>query len=568
MGDRAKRTTSSSGVSVEQVGEAIIRKAVRAESSDVQIIPCNGYSLIRFRVDGEFSEPVKIPRNLHDQVLHYFQNLAAATYDNVDLNQAFQIKIADSMYNISLKTGKTSHGASISVHISPVSAIAVDLTSIGMLPALSQQVCKAIESPSGVVVLSGPVGSGKTNTMYAFLKYLAAQGKRVIAVEQKIELELSGVLQIEHACASGEMRLDDVLLQRIRKERADVLMLDGMMDAKYARTLFELSKEGILVLSRLQANDAVSTLSYLMSLDLDKDLLAQELRMIINQRLMRELCPQCGEETLPDMDLLMRLDLGSDTRVHRTLGCSSCMQTGYTGHLAVHEIMDITETLTAMIREHASDQELFQTSRQEGMHSLFEDGLTKALEGRLSMNDLLRELPKPIDMAESLDEIPAQQTYKRSSETSYSFHQRSEEALKRMQEVSSSGEHPSLLLVEDSATMRDYISYILRRGGHFDVVDVETAEEGLSIILQEKPSVIVTDQVLPGMNGTSFIATIRSNPKLSDIPIVLLTSEEKMEIEALRTGADGYIEKPVDPDLLLARVNAVFAAYQRMRQSV
>jgi len=221
-----------------------------------------------------------------------------------------------------------------------------------------------------------------------------------------------------------------------------------------------------------------------------------------------------------------------------------------------------------MIREHASDQELFQTSRQEGMHSLFEDGLTKALEGRLSMNDLLRELPKPIDMAESLDEIPAQQTYKRSSETSYSFHQRSEEALKRMQEVSSSGEHPSLLLVEDSATMRDYISYILRRGGHFDVVDVETAEEGLSIILQEKPSVIVTDQVLPGMNGTSFIATIRSNPKLSDIPIVLLTSEEKMEIEALRTGADGYIEKPVDPDLLLARVNAVFAAYQRMRQSV
>ena len=563
MGDRARYTTSG-GVSVEQVGEAIIRKAVRAESSDVQIIPCNGYSLIRFRVNGEFSEPVKIPRDLHDQVLHYFQNLAASTYGNVDLNQAFQIKMADSLYSIDIETGQTSHGESISVRINPVSSVPADLTSTGMLPALSQQVCKAVASPSGVVVVSGPAGSGKTHTMYALLQYLAAQGKRVIAVEEKVEIELSGILQIEHSCASGEMCLDDVLLQRIRNEHADVVMLAGMMDAKYVRILFELAQEGVLVLLRLQANDAASTLSYLMSLDLDKGVLAQELRMIINQRLMRALCSQCGEETLPDMDLLMRLDLDSDTRVYRTSGCASCMQTGYTGHLAVHEVMAINETLASMIREHASDQEMCQASRQAGMDSLFEDGLSKALAGRLSMNDLLRELPKPI----ALDEPPTQHTYKRSSETSFSFHQRSVEALKRMQEVSSSGEHPSLLLVEDSTTMRDYISYILRRGGHFDVVDVETAEEGLSIILQEKPSVIVTDQVLPGMNGTSFIATIRSNPKLSDIPIVLLTSEEKMEIEALRTGADGYIEKPVDPDLLLARVNAVFSAYQRMRQSV
>jgi len=254
------------------------------------------------------------------------------------------------------------------------------------------------------------------------------------------------------------------------------------------------------------------------------------------------------------------------------------MQTGYIGRLAAHEGMVITEDLASMIRSDALEMDLRKNSRDDGMLSLFEDGMAKALKGRLSIDDILRELPKSSHEESIGDRVYGRHvavTQLPQSDNKKVF-QGNKIAAKNAPSPTPIAQinapvkvtKPKLLLVEDSPTMRDYISYILRKSGKYDVVDVSTGEEALGIIFHNRPSMIITDQRLPGINGTSLIATVRSNPDMAHVPIILLTSEEKIEIKALRTGADSYIAKPVDPELLLARVEAIFASYQRMQHKL
>ena len=544
-----------------QVGDAIIRKAIRSESSDIQIIPRQDYSLIRFRSDGEFTPAIKVPLAVHEQVLNYFRHLTPRNqHQSAATPTAIQVKVSNHFYDIEVQTSPTDYGDSIMVHMA-CKQPTVSLDAIGLNKELRQKVHQALLAPKGLILLSGPSGSGKTTALYALINHLVKQGKKVMTIENCVDVELSGVIQVQHAFTAGETYLNDAVLQRIRAEGVDVVMVCHMYDATTAKAMFHLARDGLMVLSSIHANDAAATLSYLMSLGIDKGLLSDVLKIVLNQRLLKQLCHECHEHVYPDADLLARFDLPTDTQVYQASGCSICMNTGYQGHLAVHEAILMSDEIARLIHHKASDLEILQACRKDGMLSLFDDGLNKALTGKLCMNDILRELPKPSQW-QAMDD---HHRHRITSSTSFYFRQRPEESLPQQSNRTLETSQKSLLLIEDSHTVRDYLSYILRRGGQYDVVDVETAEEGLSILMQQRPSIIVTDQVLPGMNGTSLIATVRSNPKLASIPIILLTSEEKMEIEALRTGADGYISKPVDPELLLARVNAIYSAYQRMK---
>jgi len=558
---------------IRQIGDAIIRKAVRAESSDIHITPKQDYSLIRFRISGELSSPIKIPSALHEQVLEYFELLASPESDTEEFeeNDVFQVKIGNNLYNLGTETYNTEFGDSIIIHMSLNNTINVGISSMGLNATLRHKVCEAIEGKSGVVILSGPFASGKTTSMYAFLNHLVQQGKKVLTIEHEIKMQLPNIIQISTQGLTGKNLLTEKIKQRIHDEKPDVIMLYRLDHAETAQEAFKLAQHGTMILASMRSSDATATIAQLGKFGLNQETISEELKLVLNQRLLRQLCSRCHEEVSLTADILARFDLDSDTKVHKSLGCHSCMNTGYSGRLPVHEAILVTDDIGTMIRNNATEIDLRHASRESGMLSIFEDAMSKALNGKLSFEDILRDLPKPsnegsighrlqckpasiqIDTPPSPHK-PLTSTAQKNTTPTSEFITKPENSTKA-----------TVLLVEDSQTMRDYIGYILRNSGQYEVIDVSTAEEALEILFQNRPSMIVTDQILPGMNGTSLIATVRSTPKMADIPMVLLTSEEKMEVEALKTGADSYIAKPVDPDLLLARVGAVFATYQRMK---
>ncbi len=573
MNSKAAERDDISGI--RQIGDAIIRRAARIKSSKIHIVPQQDCSLVRFHIEDEFSSPVRIPIALHKQVISYIKHLAAENGDGIaqGTDAVFPVKIKDNRYFLKVETCPTEFGDSIIIHISHRHSINVGIASTGLSGFLRNKVCEAIEGKSGVVILSGPFDSGKTASMYAFLNHLSQQGKKVLTVENEIDMELPNIIQLTTQGANSDLLLNTKIQERIRQEDPDVIMLYHLNDAETAQAAFDMARHGRMVLAGLGSNDAAATVIQLRKLGVHELLISEELKLILNQRLLRQLCPHCRDEVSPTADLLARFNLATDTKVYKSVGCHTCMHTGYSGRLPVHEAMVITEDIATMIRNGVSEIDLRRANREGGMFSLFEDGMSKALSGKLSLEDVLRDLPKPShekSIGNRLQDGRLQSPaaiipLARPQAVSTPVTPVASAATLPPASALESNNKPTLLLVEDSHTMRDYIGYILRNGGNYDVVDVGTAEEALSILFQDRPSMIVTDQILPGMNGTSLIATVRSNAKMADIPIVLLTSGTKMEIEALKIGADSYIEKPIDPELLLARVGAIFSAYKRMR---
>jgi len=576
---------------IKQIGDAIIRKAVRAESSGIHITPCQDYSLINFRLEGELSNPIKIPSALHKQVVSYFSRLADKDdlSDELSSNNKFHVKFGTNNFDLETDISSTEFGDSIIIHMSRNHKGSVGLASTGLTNQLKNKVCEALEAQAGVVILSGPLGSGKTTSMYAFLNHLSRQGKTVLTVERKIDMEIPNTIQLT-ASGAGTLITPDIQ-NRIDIENPDVVMLHNLSDQQTALAAFTMAQQGRMVISSVSSNDATATLAHLVNLGIDQTLISDQLKLILNQRLLRQLCPHCRESFSPSNEMLIRFDLTTDTLFHKSAGCNTCMHTGYVGRLPVHEGMFITDDLATMVRNNASEIELRHTNRQSGLLSLLEDGMGKVLEGKFNPSDVLRDLPKstheemigkklqakptqnepPATVTSPISHISSTSTIRQPlsplAELKKAAEQVAIQTKKHVSAQTHTSNKPTILLVEDSHTMRDYIGYILRNGGKYDVVDIGTAEEALSILFQDKPSMIITDQILPGMNGTSLIATVRSNPKLSDVPIILLTSEKEMEIKALKTGADGYIEKPVDPELLLARTDAVFSTYARMQKA-
>ncbi|MDQ6989080.1 MAG: ATPase, T2SS/T4P/T4SS family, partial [Mariprofundaceae bacterium] len=389
---------------VRQITNAIIRRAMKENSSDIHIIPLEEHSTIRFRVNGELSEPIRIPISLHEQVISFFRDLAKEMNSEKSAEQLeqtmsrFEVRVGALSYDMEIEERPSSHGEYIVLHVcknrAKKEANEEQLSLSGLHQSSRDQVTEILNAQSGVILLSGPFGSGKTTSMYSFLNYLHTQGKKAISFEKNIEMKIPNVSQISIGNDIHAFMAKDIF-EYVEREKPNVIMIDHIGDQSTAAAAFALSAQGYLVISSIRAVDTSSVLSNLKAFGVANNTIADELKLSVSQRLIHRLCPECHKIRPADPATLVRFDLPSDTATFHPHGCKDCMGTGFSGRSPVHETCIISQEFGSLLRSNIPDYEFRQIVINAGMLTLFEDALVKALEGLVPLAEVLRNLPNP-----------------------------------------------------------------------------------------------------------------------------------------------------------------------------
>jgi general secretion pathway protein E len=262
------------------------------------------------------------------------------------------------------------------------------LDRIGMNESLLKQMRKLISIPEGIVLVSGPTGSGKTTTLYSAISELNDMESNIITVEDPVEYKISGISQV-----SVNPRIDLTFakgLRHILRQDPDVIMIGEIRDKETAEIAIQASLTGHLVFSTLHTNDAPSALTRLADMGIESYLLASSILGVVAQRLVRKICPDCKMSYLPDDDELAEMGLKVPTPFYKGVGCEKCLGTGYRGRLAIYEIMVVTPKIKSQVMLSQDAQKLRKVALNQGMISLFDNGVERVLDGLTTSKEVLR----------------------------------------------------------------------------------------------------------------------------------------------------------------------------------
>jgi len=352
-------------------------------------------------------------------------------------------------------------------------------------------------------------------------------------------------------------------LRSILRQDPDVVMVGEIRDEETAHIALHAAQTGHLVMSTLHTNDAPSTVSRLVEMGTDAVALSSCLNLIVAQRLARRLCSKCKKKVRPTPDLIRQYEMPEELELYEPVGCDACMNIGYKGRVGIHETLYVNDRVREAIANEVSDQELMQVCREEGMYTLFEDGMNKVLAGITSVKEILRLATAPEDFTfrDRIDDDGNLMSIGQAA------------AVRNSKQVSSAedGSRNTILVIDDSKSIRSLVRFILQAENH-DVVEADDGRKGLSLLRQakEKISLIIVDYEMPNVDGPTFIHEVRRQSKYDDIPIIMLTSrkDEEDEVLGLDSGADDYIVKPVEPMKLQARVRKMLSMYNRIRAAM
>ncbi|MBE3575609.1 MAG: type II secretion system ATPase GspE, partial [Firmicutes bacterium] len=388
----------------------IISQAVRERASDIHIEPQEHDVRIRYRVDGLLREAMSAPRRTHPGLVSRIKVLAKLDIAQRRLPQDGQIRtrVEGKELDIRVATLPTVYGEKVVLRLLSRDGNLLDLQALGFSAANLQQVEHALSRPYGMILVTGPTGSGKTTTLYAALSRLNATERNIITVEDPVEYSLPGVNQIQVNPKAG---LDfATALRAILRQDPDVIMVGEIRDQETARIAVQAALTGHLVLSTLHTNDAAGTLTRLVDMGIEPYLVASALVCVVAQRLVRRVCPDCRESYVPDeaeWEVVSGIDGpalaqgGSGAGeagvprpdkpvLYRGRGCGRCGQTGYAGRLAIHEVITVSADLRRHLLAGEPAEAIAEAAVAHGMVRLRQDGLAKALAGQTTLAEVLR----------------------------------------------------------------------------------------------------------------------------------------------------------------------------------
>jgi len=375
---------------------SIIEQAVRDEATDVHLEAEEDGTRVRYRVDGVLREAAnfKISISSHNQLVSRIKIMA--NMDIAEKRKPQDGRIATNAggrdIDIRVSSLPTVFGEKIVMRLLDKNQEMVDLRNMEFSPKNLELFKRLYSASYGIVLLTGPTGSGKSTTLYATLKQLNDPGKNIVTVEDPVEYRMKGINQVAINPKAGLTFATS--LRSILRQDPDIIMVGEIRDLETAQIAVNAALTGHLVFSTLHTNDAPGAVSRLLDMGIEPYLVVSCLRGAVAQRLVRRICPDCRESYTPEPISRERsyMGLGPDDPVtlYRGRGCSKCNHTGYRGRLAVHEVMPCTEEMHELILQHASDARLFEVSRNIGVRSMKEDGISKALEGKTTIDELLR----------------------------------------------------------------------------------------------------------------------------------------------------------------------------------
>jgi type IV pilus assembly protein PilB len=373
----------------------LITQAIQDRASDIHIEPTERDLRVRFRIDGVLHEVMRSPRSITSGVTSRLKIMA-------DIDIAERRKPQDGRLSVNANGAKidlrvatlpTVWGEKIVMRVLDNSTAMLKLTDLGFSDPNYDVYSKSFVKPYGMILVTGPTGSGKSTTLYATLNIVSKPEVNVITVEDPVEYRLPGINQVQVNPKAG-LTFSSALRSILRSD-PDIVLLGEIRDGETAHIAVEAALTGHLVLSTLHTNDAPSAIVRLTEMGIEPFLVGSALDAVLAQRLARRLCPKCKEAYTPTPDMLKLDDFpwqdGMDLpTLHRPIGCSACSKTGYKGRLALHEVMAVSETVERLTVEHASSMTIRQAAVAEGMITLRRDGFLKVLNGTTSIEEIFR----------------------------------------------------------------------------------------------------------------------------------------------------------------------------------
>jgi general secretion pathway protein E len=371
---------------------ALLTQAARENVSDIHIEPYERQSVVRFRLDGVLRDIVKPNHALHAAMVSRIKIMASLDIAEKRLPQdgRLSVRIAGRGMDVRVSTVPSNHGERVVLRLLDKDPARLDLGRLGMAVDTLQRVDHLIRQPHGILLVTGPTGSGKTTTLYAALSRLDARQQNIMTVEDPVEYELAGIGQIQ---VNPRIDLDFAkALRAILRQDPDVVMIGEIRDAETAQIAVQASLTGHLVLATLHTNDAVSAATRLADMGVEPFLLASSLLGALAQRLVRRLCPHCKTAVAADP----ALGLGPEiTTLYHPTGCTHCAQSGYLGRIGIYELLEVDAPIAQLIH-HGSNEAALRLAAQQpergarGLRLLREDGLRWLVAGETSLEELLR----------------------------------------------------------------------------------------------------------------------------------------------------------------------------------
>src|SRR5262245_20234695 len=377
---------------VIKIVNLILAQAVKEKASDIHIEPFQRTLKLRYRVDGELVAAESPPKALQLAVTSRIKILAGLNIAERRIPQdgRFRIKVMGKEVDLRISILPTAHGEKVVIRILDKSALAGTVDSMGMDEETLARFRTAIDAPHGMILVTGPTGSGKTTTLYSVLQELNSPNYNIVTVEDPIEYELMGVNQV---AARPDIGLDFAsALRSILRQDPDIVMVGEIRDNETADIAVKAALTGHQVLSTLHTNDAAGAIARLDDMGIEPFLIASSCILTCAQRLVRKVCPNCKEEFVPEPELFTKLGIEEyiGTTFFHGAGCDRCKRRGYMGRAAVIEVLPITEPVRRLIIKRASAAVIKNQAISEGMKTLRVVGIDKAREGITTLEEVLR----------------------------------------------------------------------------------------------------------------------------------------------------------------------------------
>ena len=561
----------------------ILAEGVTSRASDIHLEPEESALAVRYRIDGVLRQAMTLPRAAGVPLVSRIKIIAGLDIADRRMPQDGRARVAVNGHRIDLRvsTLPASQGEKVVIRILDNRATVLSLDNMGLAPDEAEAIQTLLGSREGIILVTGPTGSGKTTTLYSLLRQVQSRGVNIVTVEDPVEYRLQGVVQVQVNEKAGLTFA--AALRSILRQDPDVVLVGEIRDKETATIATQASLTGHLVFSTLHTNDAASSVTRLVDIGIESYKIAAAMKGVIAQRLMRKLCKTCREPLDEEPSEKVKRWIPQGTQLYRAVGCPACALTGYRGRFAITEVLQVNLETERRIAANESMDRIAESAREAGMKSLWESGIYHVKRGETALEELTRVLEMPTDVARNPGSIPrklspsslaatpvtphpaapAASVHARATPVravpavlqgdAFSLlddHQRPGTAVK--------GPEARVLLVEDEENLRRLLRDVLERSG-FTVSEASDGIEALEMIDRSAPDIVVLDLDLPKLDGYGVLRRLRSRRETASLPVLVLTAkgDEDSEVLVFEFGATEFLSKPLRPRALSARLRSL-----------
>ncbi len=562
--------------------DMMLADGISSRASDIHIEPSEGGVIVRYRIDGVLRQVMKIPRSAGLPLISRMKIISGLDIADRLRPQDGRSRVAVNHEKIDLRvsTLPASLGEKVVVRILNANALELSLEALGMLDDEREEVAQLVSYKEGVVLVTGPTGSGKTTTLYSALRLIQGEGVNIVTVEDPVEYRMGqNIVQVQVHEKAGLTFA--TALRSILRQDPDVVLVGEIRDRETAQIAVQASLTGHLVLSTLHTNNASNTVTRLVDMGMEAYKIGASLRGIIAQRLMRRLCQVCRQEMSAEerhkMPSHVARLIPDDQTLYVQVGCPDCSMTGYRGRFSIVEILKMNKELERVVSDNGTADRIEQAARKNGMRLLWESGMRHVFMGDSSIEELMRVTDIPVELssdtaAAPTAEMPAQpaptavvtqpapEVAAAPVDLSTAFELLDDDIPAVETERVVTPKDIKVLLVDDEDQLRRVMRDLLEGEG-YGIAEARDGPQALDQVDQYNPDIIVLDLNLPTLDGYSVLTELRSRPSTKDIPVIVLTAkgEEDNEVRVFELGADDFLTKPFRARALSARLEAILA---------